>query len=182
MNDHDASRRGASMIDRELRKRGVNDGRRPDKPVQRNLGAGCSHVPVVRKVACGAEAAHSRSRGTGIWEMSAGGRACSAEKQASSAVKQKRRWFFKVVDVADAEEAIKIGYQIFYAKSASPQKRRKHHEALVLGPVVGKCCKLQRSCCRNRCRGCMQGRHRRHYGPRPVDHQHRQPSRGRHQS
>jgi hypothetical protein len=30
--------------------------------------------------------------------MSAGGRACSAEKQASSAVKQKRRWFFKVVD------------------------------------------------------------------------------------
>jgi len=35
------------MIDQEPLKRGANDGRRPDKPVRRNLGAGCSHVPVV---------------------------------------------------------------------------------------------------------------------------------------
>jgi len=35
------------MIDREPLKRSVNDGRRPDKPARRSLGAGCSHVPVI---------------------------------------------------------------------------------------------------------------------------------------
>ena len=39
-------------------------------------------------------------------------------KKAPSAVKQKRRWFFKVENIADAEEAIKIGYQTFYALAA----------------------------------------------------------------
>ena len=31
-------------------KPGVNDGRVPDKPVRRNLGAGCSDVPVVARL------------------------------------------------------------------------------------------------------------------------------------
>ncbi len=39
-------------------------------------------------------------------------------KKTSSAVKQKRRWFFKVENIADAEEAIKIAYQTFYALAA----------------------------------------------------------------
>jgi hypothetical protein len=39
-----------SMIDREPLKRGANDGRRPEKPVRRNLGAGCSHIPVIARL------------------------------------------------------------------------------------------------------------------------------------
>ena len=39
-------------------------------------------------------------------------------EKTSSAVKQKRRWFFKVENIIDAEEAIKIGYQAFYALAA----------------------------------------------------------------
>ena len=38
--------------------------------------------------------------------------------KASSATKAKRRWFFKVENVADADEAIKICYQTFYALAA----------------------------------------------------------------
>jgi hypothetical protein len=38
------------MIDREPLKRGANDARRPDKPVRRNLGADCSHDPVVARL------------------------------------------------------------------------------------------------------------------------------------
>ena len=39
-------------------------------------------------------------------------------KKASSVTKPKRRWFFKVENIADAEEAIKICYQTFYALAA----------------------------------------------------------------
>lgn len=39
-------------------------------------------------------------------------------KKSSSAVKQKQRWFFKVENAADAEDAIKICYGTFYALAA----------------------------------------------------------------
>lgn len=40
------------------------------------------------------------------------------KKKVSSTSKKKQRWFFNVESIADAEEAIKIGYQTFYALAA----------------------------------------------------------------
>jgi hypothetical protein len=40
------------------------------------------------------------------------------KRKESSGTKQKRRWFFKVDTIADAEEAIKISYQTFYTLAA----------------------------------------------------------------